>query len=385
MHKLGTGSAALLIAAIWSMLLLKAGYGDSLSKACQQRDAWSSHRTFVWDVAITVSVRLTPAERKMLESTPSTKGIPAQRQLEGRLVVMRTPSLTYMGHEQARATIAQQVGRYEYWFGQDFVVVAPYPLDSQNMPQPALVIPTPSDALYVGFFMPPLPDELALVLHPSFIAGANPLRVFAPASIFQWHKGAWNVSERRGNMVVLRLAGVPGVEAECWLDASRRFAPTLFKGRQGTFTLEYTASDWQMADGWWLPGRVSIHREGGAVSSDMVLTLRQVAKTPADLHIVLPRGQPITDLRDIPPESIAASGLMLVQGSTYHYTWSGSLPPKGTLPVAGMRTSQPFRMVGPPPQPASDHHLLKWLLSGAIIAAAVGALWYWRLKVKKTA
>jgi len=248
------------------------------------------------------------------------------------------------------------------------------------MPSSALVLPAPADALYMGTPLPPLPDELMLLLHPSFVAGADPLRVFAPASVFQWRKGNWDLSEKRGHFVIFRLTDAPGITAEFRLDSTKRFAPAAFSGEIGSFHLEYTVSDWYHANDWWLPRRMEIRQTASSGSRIAVLTLRQVRKTPAEIHIELPIGTPVADLRDIPPERIAASGLLFVQGTTYHYSWTGRLPERGVLSAVGTATPQPFVMVGAPQQASRRSRFPLWQSLVAISLIVLGSIWYLRLK-----
>lgn len=361
----------------WYTLLPMAACGDPLEE-CQKRDAWCSRRTFVWDVTINVSWHLSKAEAEKLRS--DGVNVPMQRTIEGRLVVSRTPRLTYLGYTQARATLSSQTGMFEYWFGKDFIVVMPHEQNTPGMSPAALVLPAPGDALYLGTFLPPISDEFTFLLHPSFVAGVDPLRVFAPTIMFQWRKGRWSLREQQGQFAVFELQGVPDVSAQIHLDASKRFVPAFFSGRRGAFHLEYTVLGWQRVDGWWLPGSVKITQTASTNSSTAILTFQGVSETPLTMDIQIPRGTPVTDLRDIPPERIAKDGLLFVQGRTYHYSWTGRLPERGVLPAVGTATSQPFTMVRVPQRATYRDSFPLWQTLAAISLIAIGVLWYWRLK-----
>ncbi|MGC8784264.1 MAG: hypothetical protein ACP5RN_07750 [Armatimonadota bacterium] len=317
----------------------------------------------------------------MLQQRGGTVYIPAQRTLEGQLVVSRSSDLTYIRHMQNQATLSGQVGKYEYWFGKGFVVVVSNEQKLSDMPAPALVVPTPVDALCMGAFLPPVSDELAGLLHPSFIAGADPFRVFVPATWFRWRKGSWSLRERRGNLVVFHLEGVPGITAEFHLDASKRFAPVFFLAKTGTLQLEYSVQGWQsIGEGWVIGNRVQIREQGGSSSRTVTLVLQHVSKTSVDPRIDLPRGTPVTDLRHIPLDAIASRGLLFVQGPTYHYVWMGYLPEKQMLPAVGAVSAQPFVMVGPAPRVTPSAGFPVWLVVIGASATVIGILWYWRLR-----
>jgi hypothetical protein len=383
-HLFAFAAALLAVVAVWCLVVSVPAHSQSWNEECRKRDAWSSRRTFIWDVHVTTSLHPSKEERAMLESQLGVR-IPAQRtvEVEGQLVVSRSPHLTHVAHRQTRATSAAEVGLYEYWFGKDFTVVMSHKRLLPDMPPPALVLPAPADPLYVGTFLPTIPDVLANQLQPAFIAGANPFRVFVPAPWFRWRKGNWSLRDRRGDVVVFQLVtDIPYLEGELHLDASRRFAPAFFRVKIGDRQrLEYSVQEWQRVEGgWWVPARVKITETGSAHSRTANLVLKQVSETLPGLRIDLPPGTPVTDLRHISPDTIAARGLLFVQGETYRYTWTGELPPKGVLPAIGVVSGQPFTMVEAPPRVSRSSTLPIWLLLAGTSALLVGAFWYWRVR-----
>jgi hypothetical protein len=383
MYQLAASKSVLAAVFLWSLVASVGAYSQPWYEECRRRDEWCSRHTFVWDVQITVALQLSKAEREMLESRQRNIHIPEQKRVHGQLVISRSPRLTYIGHTQDQATLSSQLGRYEYWFGKDFVLVMSHEQTLPDMPAPALVLPAPDDALYMGVFLPPISDELANQLQPAFLAGADPFRVFAPATWFRWRKGSWSLRERRGDVVIFQLVtDIPYLAGEFHLDVARRFAPAFFSVKSGTrHRLEYSVQEWRRVEGgWWIPARVKITETGSAHSGTATLMLRQVTETPPGLRIDLPRGTPVSDLRHISPDTIASSGLLFVQGKTYRYAWTGELPAKGVLPAISSVSSQPFTMVGSPPRVSRSSGLPILLLLVGTFAILVGTYWYWRIK-----
>ncbi len=382
-----SGAAVNLTVIVWCALISAAGHGDALSEQCRQRDSWCASHTFVWDVTIHVSLQpsnLNADERALLKSQQAAGSVPLQRAIEGYLVVSRVPNLTYVGHTQAKTTLPEQTGQFEYWFGKDFIVYCAQSASTPNLQPSALVLPAPAHSLSVGALVPPSMDELGALLHPSFVAGSNPLHTFAPASLFQWRMGNWSPGGRQGHLTVFRLTGVPGVTAEIYLDGSRRFAPASFDGKRGAFHLQYRVLDWKHIDEWWLPSRVQITQTGSADSRTVLLTLRRISTTPTPLNIHLPPGTYVTDLRHIDPETIATGGLLSVRGTTYQYPWAGRLPDKGVLPAVGVVSPQPFTMVYKPVAvPRSTFPV--WQAVVALLLITGGGIWYWRARSAKGA
>ncbi|MCS7310573.1 MAG: hypothetical protein NZ741_10155 [Armatimonadetes bacterium] len=362
------------VAACYLVFIAQAGCADPVREACERRDAWCSRKTFVWEVSASRSLRLTRQEQEMLQSAPSRGEVASQVSVSGQVAIMRLPGLTCVESVHERASHSWLLGRFRYWLGRDFVLYSPSETPNIYSPPRALVLPVPGDGLYWGLVQDGS-DEFTPKMHPSFLAGTNPLRTFTPFFIFNWREGVWTPAGRQGAVVVYRFS-VPPVEAEVGLDATKQYAPAYFKAQNQTFRQEYQVHEWRRLDGWWIPGKVEVKEVMGSVSSTAVYALKQVRDTPSDMRPFLPHGTPVKDMRHIPLEAIAVEGLS-VQKSVYSYSWSGSLPQKAMLSVVGKESGPLVRFVNAPPLPPEDKPFpLLPVVVATFAVAAVGVYWF---------
>ncbi|GIV16130.1 MAG: hypothetical protein KatS3mg022_1565 [Armatimonadota bacterium] len=358
------------------LFIVRAGYADPIRDACQRRDTWCSRKTFVWEVTASRSLRVSKHEREMLQSTPGNGEIAFHVWVSGQVAIMRRPGLTYVESVHQRVSHPWLLGRFSYWLGMGFVLYPPAETPNIYSPARALVLPVPGDGLYWGFIKDG-PDELAPGMHPSFLAGTNPLRTFSPFFIFNWRQGVWVPEGRQGAVVVYRFS-TPPVEAEIGLDATRQYAPVYFKAQQYTSRQEYKVREWQRLSGWWIPSKVEVQEVTSGTSSTFLYVLKQVQDTPSDMHIILPHGTPVKDMRHIPVETIAVEGLF-VQKPVYSYTWSGSLPQKELLSVFGKESGPLVHFVNAP-QPPREGTSVPLVLAAVGMAVVAGGMVYWLLR-----
>jgi len=99
------------------------------------------------------------------------------------------------------------------------------------------------------------------------------------------------------------------------------------------------------------------------------------------MHIILPSGTPVKDLRHIPPETIAATGLLFIQQPAYTYSWAGSLPQKEAVPAVGTKSGPAFIILDALDQPRQAQSSSSvWWLVVPLLLIAIGAFWYWRVR-----
>ncbi len=389
---------------VLSLVLLAAGWAvgglagslvwaDTMTDLWHRRDEWARHKTFEWGTATTVRWKLDTREEAMLRSRPGYALPPLERFIEGQLTIARVPELTYVEHAQIRATIPEQTGRFICWLGGGYTIANEVTSEAiGTFPSPLLVFPAAGDALYGGMPAVPTGDEVVRWIHPSFLASASPDRVQAPLSmIVRGAKVTWKVAQRQNGFVVLKPVfspSTPYASGEVWVDPKRQFAPAYFRAHTESDDLEYRVTRWSKVEGWWLPAEVELRVKNQTFRTQRTqLVLRSVFTSPAQLNINLPAGIPVIDLRKVPLDVIMSKGLLGVRGNVYHYTWSGYLPREDMLPSLAVRTEEPFRMVNMPPvqeKEQSIDDLLRWFLP-PLLLVLIGALWYWRLKVKKVA
>lgn len=362
--------------ACYLICIVQVGCADPIQEDCQRRDAWCSHKTFVWEVTSSRSLRLSKQEREILQSMPGNGQIAFHVSVGGQVTIMRRPGLTYVESVHQRASHPWLLGRFIYWLGRGFALYPPAEMPNSYSPARALVLPVPGDGLYWGFIKDGA-DEFAPGIHPSFLAGTNPLRTFSPFFIFNWRKGVWVPEGRQGAVVVYRFSAPP-VEAEIGLDATRQYAPAYFKAQNYTLRQEYKVHEWRRFGSWWIPSKVGVQEVTSGTLSTVLYVLKQVQDTPSDMRIILPHGTPVKDMRHIPLETIAVEGLF-VQKPVYDYAWSGSLPQKELLSTVGKESGPLVHFVNASPSPREDapFPLLPASVGMAVVA---GGTVYWLLR-----
>jgi len=372
--------------AVWTLACVVCS-ADPMTDLWNRRDKWASHKMFVWETMTTVNWKLDAREEASLRS----QGVavpPSRRILEGWLTIARTPGLTYVEHAQVR-TIPEQRGRFYYWFGTDYCVVTTNSASS-NYPDAVWIFPAHGDGLYTGVPLSlPTPDEVTRWLHPSFVAGVAPDRVQTPLIwLLKGAKVSWSVAGRRDRFVILNLSsstGAQGTSAELLVDTRRQFAPAYFRARTGSLDLEMRVLGWYEVEGWQVPSTLELQVTESFRTQSTRFVLRQVSDSPP-LKVNLPTGVLVTDMREVPLESVALRGLYGVQGSIYRYTWNGVLPRREMLSVVGTRVEQAVRMVIP--QQTTEQRnvvdFLRWFTPPAVFIL-IGALWYWRLRRRERA
>ena len=364
------------------LFLTRTGAAEPVRQLCQQRDAWCARKTFVWQATADNSLQISKQERAMLETRAMSGGIQiaSRTWVHGRLAIMRRPGLTYVESVHDRCSHPWLNGRFGYWLGREFAVIAPANTPNVYSPPSALVLPVPGDALYWDIDQA-FGDAFAPGMHPAFLAGTDPLRTFSPFRVFKWRRAAWVPAGTMGALAVYRLSGVPTLHAEIALDGTRQYAPVYFRAQEQAYRTEYRVQEWKRYDGWWMPARIVCQTGDGSTTSTVVYVLTQIRDSPADMHIILPSGTPVKDLRHIPPETIAATGLLFIQQPAYTYSWAGSLPQKEAVPAVGTKSGPAFIILDAPDQPRQAQSSSSvWWLVVPLLLIAIGAFWYWRVR-----
>jgi hypothetical protein len=109
------------------LFLTRTGAADPVKQLCQQRDAWCARKTFVWQATADNSLQISKQERAMLETRAMSGGIQiaSRTWVHGRLAIMRRPGLTYVESVHDRCSHPWLNGRFGYWLGREFAVIAP--------------------------------------------------------------------------------------------------------------------------------------------------------------------------------------------------------------------------------------------------------------------